>query len=65
MEPSARNKWLTAYVVDDAATVVTAIFDEADRRDATHQRTWVALADGTSTSSSGSRPKPPTATSPW
>jgi hypothetical protein len=44
--PTARNKWLTASVVDDAATVVTAIFDEADRRDPTHQRTWVALVDG-------------------
>jgi hypothetical protein len=44
--PTARNKWLTASVVDDAATVVTAIFDEADRRDPDHQRTWVALVDG-------------------
>ena len=44
--PSARNKWLTASVVDDAATVVTAIFDEADRRDPNHQRTWIALVDG-------------------
>lgn len=44
--PSARNKWLTASVVDDAATVVTAIFDEADRRDPHHERTWIALVDG-------------------
>ena len=44
--PTTHNKWLTASVVEDAATVVTAIFDEADRRDATHQRTWVALVDG-------------------
>jgi len=44
--PSARNKWLTASVVDAAATVVTAIFDEADRRDPNHQRTWIALVDG-------------------
>jgi hypothetical protein len=29
--PVARNKWLTASVVNDAATVVSAIFDEADR----------------------------------
>ena len=28
------------------ASVVTAIFDEADRRDPDHQRTWVALVDG-------------------
>lgn len=44
--PVARNKWLTASVVDDAATVVTAIYDEADRRDPNHQRTWIALVDG-------------------
>jgi len=44
--PTARNKWLTASVVDDAATVVAQIFDEADRRDPDHARTWVALVDG-------------------
>jgi hypothetical protein len=44
--PVARNKWLTASVVDDAASVVAAIFDEADRRDPHHQRTWIALVDG-------------------
>jgi hypothetical protein len=32
--------------VDDAAAVVTSIFDEADRRDPQHARTWIALADG-------------------
>ncbi len=44
--PTARNKWLTASVVDDAATVVAAIFDEADRRDPDHLRTRIALVDG-------------------
>jgi len=44
--PVAGNKWLTASVVDDAATVVTAIYDEAERRDPNHQRTWIALVDG-------------------
>jgi hypothetical protein len=44
--PTARNKWLTASVVHDAATVVAQIFDEADRRDPDHTRTWVALVDG-------------------
>ncbi len=44
--PAARNKWLTASVVDDAATVVAAIFDEAERRDPDHHRTWIALVDG-------------------
>ena len=32
----AKNKWLTASVTDDTATVVGRIFDEADRRDPTH-----------------------------
>jgi hypothetical protein len=44
--PVARNKWLTASVVNDAATVVTTIFDEADRRDPDHARSWIALVDG-------------------
>jgi hypothetical protein len=44
--PVAANKWLTASVTDDAATVISRIFDEADRRDPTHARTWIALVDG-------------------
>jgi hypothetical protein len=44
--PKASNKWLTASVVDNAATVICSIFDEAQRRDPKHQRTWVALVDG-------------------
>jgi hypothetical protein len=44
--PVAANKWLTASVTDDAATVIGRLFDEADRRDPTHARTWIALVDG-------------------
>ena len=44
--PTAANKWLTASLVDDAATVVSKVFDEAERRDSGHQRAWVALVDG-------------------
>jgi hypothetical protein len=44
--PRARNKWLMASVVEDAATVVSRVFDEAERRDPDHRRTWVALVDG-------------------
>lgn len=40
--PSAKHKWLTVSVVEDVA----AVFDEAERRDEKHQRTWVALVDG-------------------
>jgi hypothetical protein len=44
--PLAKNKWLTASVVEDAAAVIKDVFDEAERRDERHQRTWVALVDG-------------------
>jgi hypothetical protein len=44
--PRATNKWLTASVADDAAQVLAAVFDEAERRDPAHTRTWVALVDG-------------------
>ena len=44
--PVTSNKWLTASVVADAASVVAQIFAEADRRDPDHARTWVALVDG-------------------
>ena len=44
--PVATDKWLTASVVEDASAVVARVFDEADRRDPGHQRTWVALVDG-------------------
>jgi Uncharacterised protein family (UPF0236) len=44
--PKATRKWLTASVVEDAATVVGKLFDEAQRRDPQQQRTWVALVDG-------------------
>jgi hypothetical protein len=44
--PAAKAKWLTASVVDDAASVVAAVFDEAERRDPAHERAWVALVDG-------------------
>lgn len=44
--PEAMNKWLTASVVDDAAPVISDVFDEAERRDPYHRRTCVALVDG-------------------
>jgi hypothetical protein len=44
--PVAANKWLTASVADTAATLIATVFDEADRRDPTHQRTRIALVDG-------------------
>jgi hypothetical protein len=44
--PVAVHKWLTASVTDDAATVIGTLFDEAQRRDPDHERTWIALVDG-------------------
>jgi hypothetical protein len=40
--PVAKAKWLTASVVARA----NEAFDEAERRDPKHQRSWVALVDG-------------------
>jgi hypothetical protein len=44
--PRAKAKWITASVVEDASAVVARVFEEAERRDPGHQRTWVALVDG-------------------
>jgi hypothetical protein len=44
--PKAANKWCTASVVDDTATVIAKLFEEAGRRDLAHTRQWVALLDG-------------------
>jgi hypothetical protein len=44
--PVAKDKWLVASVIEDAAQVVGRIFDEAERRDPEHRRAWVALVDG-------------------
>ena len=44
--PVAENKWVTASVVDNVATVVEQVFNEAEQRDPTHAREWIALVDG-------------------
>jgi len=44
--PVARDKWLTASVEHDTTSVITAVFDEATRRDPGHRRVWLALVDG-------------------
>jgi hypothetical protein len=35
-------------VVEDAASLIKRVFEEAERRDPEHERTWVALVDGNS-----------------
>ncbi|MGH8940372.1 MAG: ISKra4 family transposase, partial [Actinomycetes bacterium] len=44
--PVVSGKWLAANVTDDLPAVIAAMFDEAQRRDPAHERTWVALVDG-------------------
>jgi hypothetical protein len=44
--PKAADKWLTASLVDDAASVIAKVFDEAQRRDPAKRCQWVALVDG-------------------
>ena len=47
--PKTQGRWLNASVTDDIPAVITAAFDEAERRDPHHQRTWIALVDGNNT----------------
>jgi hypothetical protein len=44
--PVATGKWLSASLLEDIPTVIASGFDEADRRDPEHARTWIALVDG-------------------
>jgi hypothetical protein len=44
--PRALRRWYTAGIAADRAGTIRAVFDEAERRDPRHERTWVALADG-------------------
>jgi len=44
--PVAKNKWLAASVIEDSASVIASMFEEALRRDPERKRRWVALVDG-------------------
>ena len=44
--PCAVNRWYTTDITAGRDVTIGKIFDEADRRDPAHQRTWIALADG-------------------
>jgi len=44
--PRAVNRWYTVDITASRAATISAVFDEAERRDPRHQRTWLALADG-------------------
>src|ERR1019366_3879014 len=44
--PAPTGQGLTASVTSDIPAVIAAGFDEAERWDPAHARTWVALVDG-------------------
>jgi hypothetical protein len=44
--PRAVNRWYTTDITAGRDATIAKIFDEADRRDPGHARTWIALADG-------------------
>jgi hypothetical protein len=44
--PRAVNRWYTTDITAGRDVTIGKIFDEADRRDPGHRRTWIALADG-------------------
>ncbi len=44
--PQAVSRWYTAEITASRAETIAALFDEAERRDPGHARTWIALVDG-------------------
>jgi hypothetical protein len=44
--PHAVNRWYTCDITAGRDVTIGKIFDEADRRDPGHRRTWIALVDG-------------------
>jgi len=47
--PRATGKWMNASLIKDIPAIVAEAFEEAERRDPSHERTWVALVDGNHT----------------
>ena len=44
--PQAVNRWYTVDITASRAETISTLFDQAERRDPGHARTWIALADG-------------------
>jgi hypothetical protein len=44
--PRAVNRWYTTDITAGRDVTIGKVFDEAERRDPGHRRTWIALADG-------------------
>ena len=45
-KPRAENRWYACDITAGRDVTIGKIFDEADRRDPDHARTWIALAGG-------------------
>jgi len=44
--PRAVNRWYACDITAGRDVTIGKIFDQADRRDPDHRRTWIALVDG-------------------
>ncbi|MFE5375778.1 hypothetical protein [Streptomyces mirabilis] len=44
--PAAKNRHMDASLEHSAITMVTTLFDQAERRDPEHLRRWIVLVDG-------------------
>jgi hypothetical protein len=44
--PRAENRWYACDITAGRDVTISKIFDQADRRDPGHRRTWIALVDG-------------------
>jgi hypothetical protein len=44
--PRAENRWYACDITAGRDVTIGKVFDQADRRDPDHQRTWLALVDG-------------------
>ena len=44
--PRAVNRWYACDITAGRDVTIGKVFDEAERRDPDHRRTWIALADG-------------------
>jgi len=44
--PRAENRWYTCDITAGRDVTIGKVFDEAERRDPGHLRTWIALVDG-------------------
>ena len=63
--PRAQNRWYTCDITAGRDVTIGKVFDEAERRDPGHARTWIALIDGDIYQLGLIRARPPRGESPW